>query len=131
MLNQLFGRDTQDETYALVVVEDDRDGVRSITKLLSEAGYAVRTTTCTEGVDLLGKDPLPNGLIIDARESDMSVQEFVEKARVRFGRTALPPVLLLATSENGESLANLLEVDDYIPEPFDTDNLLERVQQLV
>jgi two-component system, OmpR family, response regulator MprA len=132
MLNQLFGTDKPDETYALVVVEDEPGADQSLSKRLSEAGYVVRATTCREeGVDLLGQEPLPKGLIIDVTSTNMSAQEFVEKARVRYGHTGLPPVLLLADTQDGETLANLIEVDDYVPKPFETENLLQRVKQLV
>jgi DNA-binding response OmpR family regulator len=61
----------------------------------------------------------------------MDGQQFIAQLRIRFGRTDLPPVLMLTAAPDGEAAANLLHVEDYLPKTFDNDDLLEHIGNLL
>jgi DNA-binding response OmpR family regulator len=69
--------------------------------------------------------------IVDFNLPDMNGQQFIEQVRLRFGRADVPPVLLLTAAQGGEAAANHLQVEDYLPKPFDNDDLLIHIGGLL
>jgi CheY-like chemotaxis protein len=131
MLKGLFGR-KEIADRSLLVVDDDPAVRQMLVQILQQEGYTVKTASSgREALRALEQGTLPNALILDLMMPDMRGDEFLEKARIRFGRDRLPPVLFLTGSKEGESRANVLEAEDYLPKPFDSENLVRRVRHLV
>lgn len=131
MLKGLFNRKHSTDR-SLLVVDDDASVRQMLVQILQDEGYAVQTASNgREALRILEQGSFPNAMILDLMMPDMKGDEFLEKARIRFGRHKLPPVLFLTGSKEGEARANTLEADDYLPKPFDSDSLLRHVRRLV
>ncbi len=132
MLRRFRARPQPGSEYSVVVVEDDLPISRAIAELLTDEGYVVNTAgTAEEALKLLESIPMPDAFVVDYMLPDMNGSQFIESIRVRFGRSKLPPVLMLTASKEGESIANTLQLEDYLPKPFDNDNLLNHVANLI
>ncbi len=128
----LFSNQKKTSDYTVLVVEDDQPIRETIIENLREEGYlVVSAMNGEEALKVLDSIPMPAAFIVDLIMPEMSGDEFVARARVRFGRTGLPPVLLLTAARHGETTANVIEVEDYMPKPFDIGELLEHVWSLI
>jgi CheY-like chemotaxis protein len=132
MVRRLFSRPQPGTNYSVVVVEDDLPILQVITELLQDDGYTVNAaSTGEEALKLLESIPMPNVFVVDYMLPDMNGRQFIESIRVRFGQSKLPPVLMLTASKEGESIANALQLNDYLPKPFDNHDLLDHIGKLV
>jgi CheY-like chemotaxis protein len=131
-VNRIFGKKEKAPASSVLFVDDDAALTVFIVKLLADEAYNVHTANSgEEALQLLEHIALPDVFIVDFTLPDMNGQQFVEQIRLRFGRTDLPPVLLLTAALEGEAAANQLQVEDYLPKPFDNDDLLEHIANLL
>lgn len=114
----------------ILIAEDDRAVRESLGRALRLEGYAV--DTATNGADALAA--------ISAREPDlvlldvsMPVVDGLTVARVlRAEGNRVPILMLTARTETRDRVAGLdAGADDYLPKPFDLDELLARVRALL
>jgi DNA-binding response OmpR family regulator len=133
MFKRLFSNDKNPSDYRIVVIDDDEAIRQMVTDILAEEGYQVFTAyNGDEAIRLLDElSPSPDVLVVDLVMPGMDGREFIERARVRFGRGSLPPIMLLTGAKQGEREANVLEIDDYLPKPFEQDHLLQHVYNLI
>ena len=132
MLQRLFSNNKGASAYTILVIDDDQPVREAIMDNLQEEGYAV---VCAmngeEALRVLDEMPLPAAMIVDLMMPEMDGREFVARARVRYGHNTLPPILLLTAARHGEVTANVIDVDDYMPKPFDVDDLLHHLSNLI
>jgi len=132
MFKRLFSNSKKTSDYCVLVVDDDQPVRQTIVDMLEDEGYMVKSALNGEdALKILDQVPMPDALIVDLMMPEMDGQEFIERGRVRFGRSTFPPSLLLTAARHGEVTANLMEVDDYLPKPFQQDDLLEHVWNLI
>ena len=132
MLKRLFSNNKRTSDYYVLVIDDDQPVRQIIVDILEDDGYIVKSALSgEEALKMLDLAPLPDALIVDLMMPEMNGQEFIERGRVRFGRNHFPPSLLLTAARHGETTANIIEVDDYLPKPFDHDILLQHVWNLI
>jgi two-component system response regulator ArlR len=116
----------------VLVVEDDRP-LRSLLQELLEEEYSVEISATAQagltrleagGVDLL---------LLDLRLSDLDGQELCRRVRAReakaWAEPHLPIVVLTAAADEAVREACFAAgADDYLPKPFDIDDLLGRIR---
>ncbi len=131
VLKRLFKNNKSAADYSVMVIDDDPSTSLLIVGLLEDEGYTVHVAhNGGEALKLLSQIPLPDVFVIDLIMPDMDGKEFIEKARVRLGRSMFPPSLLLTAASNGESIANDIEVSDFLPKPFQGDDLVRHIREL-
>ncbi len=132
MLNRLFNKQESEAAYTVCIVNDDAATVQRMLTLFQEQGYIVHCASSgEEALQLLDEVSLPDVLVVDLSMPGMNAQQFIENARVRFGRTALPPILLISDTPDAEATAKTLGIEDFLPRPFDGPALLDHVKRLV
>jgi len=132
MFKGLFKTRNTSSDYTIVLVDDDEAIRDLITTLLEDEGYKLLTASnAQEALHILDQDHSPDLLITDLGMPKMDGQELLARARVRFGRTGMPPVLILSANQGGEGIANNLEVTDYLAKPFDIEDLLQHIRSLL
>jgi DNA-binding NarL/FixJ family response regulator len=116
-----------------VLVVDDDDGCRDlISDLLKRRGYTVREAT--EGAEALAsarKEP-PSLVLLEVHLPGMSGYDVCREFRAEFGEHL--PILFISgkRTDPSDRVAGLrLGGDDYIVKPFDSDELLARVDRFV
>ena len=132
MFKKLFSGRKDVAQYAIFVLTNEESIIQKIVGTLQEVGYQVQAATSAQAaMELLDQPPFPDLLILDFGMPDMDTSEFLGTIRQRFGRIDLPPVLLLASDTAGEAAANQLQVESYLQKPFDNDQLLAHVLELL
>ena len=132
MLKRLFGNNKKSSDYRIMVVDDDQPVRQTIVDILEDEGFhVIAAHSGDEALRMLDQADLPDAIIVDLMMPIMDGQEFIRRSRVRFGRTTFCPILLLTAARHGEQTANDIEVDDYLPKPFDQDTLLRCVSKLI
>jgi DNA-binding response OmpR family regulator len=112
----------------VLVVDDEPDIVDFLTTVLQDEGYA--TESARDGVEALAKleQTHPSLLILDLMMPRMSGFEVLGELRRRAGQR--PSVIVLSAKSTHQDILEALEkgADDFIPKPFDLEDLLLRVR---
>jgi len=115
---------------SVLVVEDDPDLLAVLPRILSTAGYSVRTAT--DGEDGLNKvlDDAPALAILDVGLPKLSGYELARELRSRGYQF---PVLMLTARVTVDDKVSGLDAgaDDYLAKPFEYAELLARVKALL
>ena len=114
----------------VLVVEDDRDLRRFLSKALREEGYgAVEAESGDRALDR-ALDARYSCIILDVMLPGRDGFDVVTELRTR---GVFTPVLMLTAKDEVESRVRGLEVgaDDYLTKPFDLSELLARVHALI
>ena len=106
----------------LLVAEDDRAVRESLVRALELEGYRVTATSNgAECLDAVARDE-PAALLLDVTVCRV----------VRAEGNRLPILMLTARTETSDRVAGLdVGADDYLPKPYDLDELLARLRALL
>src|SRR5258708_1970318 len=111
----------------ILVVEDDRDLLRSLDHILTEEGYAVTTTPEGSKALLLVKKIKPDLVMLDIGLPDISGESICKEIK-KFD-TQTPVIMLTGHDKTDDVVRGLnLGADDYITKPFVADELLARIK---
>ena len=113
-------------TAHILVVEDDPDINRLLCKILQNNGYDVRPAFSGSEAMLWAEKYEYDLVLLDLMLPGLSGEEFI--ARIRGQRTM--PILVLSAKVGVEDRVNVLRLgaDDFIPKPFDNNEVLARVE---
>jgi two-component system response regulator TctD len=113
----------------LLLIEDDPGLRNALARSLSKAG--MRVDTCADGVQALGawKSLKPDAVVLDLNLPGMDGLDVLRAGR-EAGLTT-PVVILTARGTVGDKVFGLnAGADDYLPKPFDLDELEARLRAL-
>ena len=113
----------------LLLVEDDASMRATLERALSRRG--MRITTCGDGAQALARwrECAPDVVLLDLSLPGLDGLEVLEQARRGGLRT--PVLVLTARGTVGDRILGLnAGADDYLPKPFDLDELEARVRAL-
>jgi len=112
----------------VLVVEDDGDIASLLTDILETEGY--EPVAIADARDLDGKlEPRPHLVVLDLRLTRGGAEEIIVALRKRgLGDV---PVLLLSAAGDLADRARELGVTSYLEKPFELDDLLVIVRQLI
>jgi two-component system, OmpR family, response regulator len=114
----------------LLVVEDDPDLNRQLTKALVEAGYAVDSSGDGEDGHFLGDSEPYDAIVLDLGLPKRDGISVLEQWR-RDGRK-MPVLILTARDRWSEKVAGMdAGADDYLTKPFNMEELLARIRALL
>ena len=130
-------RERSTDTYHILLAEDDREMRALLARVMRLSGYVV--TECTDGWHLLSKigsfflssDRLCVDLIIsDIRMPGVSGMDILVGTQKNEG---FPPVILITAfpDEDVEELSRRLGAVAIFAKPFDIDDLLDAVRQVI
>lgn len=122
-----------------MIVDDTKDTVEMIEKLLKSEGYD--TITAFNGKEALEKlrslkdDQKPDLILLDMFMPEMSGREVCETIRAEKDPSLKNIKIAFFTvanfKEHGKQILNDLKVLDYITKPFDVDDLLNRLRNML
>ncbi len=114
----------------ILVVDDDRAIRESLDRALALEGY--RVVTATDGalaLDLIAAET-PDVVVLDLMMPNVDGLTVCRRLRARRDRT--PILMLTARTETSDRVSGLdAGADDYLPKPFDLDELLARIRALL
>ncbi len=119
-----------------MIVDDTRDTVELVEKLLKSEGYTtIIAFNGKEALDTLRSlkaDGRPDLILLDMFMPEMSGREVCETIRADKDQSLRDIKIAFFTvanfKEHGKQILNDLKVNDYITKPFDVDDLLKRVR---
>ena len=117
-------------TATILVVEDSRDVLALIERMLTSNGFAVQRAYDGESGLAMALDVDPDLVILDIGLPKRSGLDVAAELRKRAFRA---PVLMLTARDTVSDKVTGLDAgaDDYLAKPFDTDELLARVKALL
>jgi two-component system response regulator MprA len=121
---------TDNERARILVAEDDRAVRESLVRALQLEGYTVvATANGGEALEAI-RQATPHVLLLDV---SMPVVDGLTVCRVlRSEGNQLPVLMLTARTETSDRVAGLdAGADDYLPKPYDLDELLARLRALL
>lgn len=113
--------------HKILIVEDDKNISGYLDESLKEAGY--RTKVTSDGAVALNyiKETPPDLILLDLGIESISGETVCTE--VKKSHPELPIIILTAKDSKKEIVHGLdLGTDDYLPKPFDTDELLARIR---
>lgn len=119
-----------DGTPSVLVVEDDRDLLSVLQRILSGEGFKVRSAQDGEAGLLEALDHAPDLVILDIGLPRKNGVEVARELRARGFRA--PMLMLTARTSVSDKVSGLdAGADDYLPKPFEFAELLARVKALL
>jgi CheY-like chemotaxis protein len=123
----------------IMIVDDTKDTVEMIEKLLISEGYTtIVAFNGKEALDTLrglSVDKRPHLILLDMFMPEMSGREVCETIRAEKdpGLNGIKIAFFTVANfkEHGKQILNELKVLDYITKPFDVDDLLNRVRNML
>lgn len=114
------------ETCHILVVEDDQDINRLLCRILQGGGYDVRPAFSGSEAVLWAEQYDYDLVLLDLMLPGLTGEEFIAQMR----RKKTMPILVLSAKAGLEDRVNVLRLgaDDFIPKPFDNDEVLARVE---
>ena len=113
----------------VLIVEDDPAIQDVIKMMLEEGGYETATTRDAASIKGL-KDNLPHLLLLDLSLSGMDGQDICKflKARPPFRDI---PIVLVSARRDLEKIAREVGANDFLAKPFEMNDLLDKVANLI
>lgn len=113
----------------IVLVDDDRNILASISMALEAEGFKVRTyTDSTQALDGLSRDPADLA-VLDIKMPRLDGIELLSRLRKK---SELPVIFLTSKDEEVDELLGLrVGADDYIRKPFSQRLLIERIRAVL
>lgn len=114
------------EQYSILVVDDDREIVRSLGKLLELEGYRVLTAfNGMEALDRLETDTA-HLILLDVMMPQLNGLSALMRIRQKHN---IPVIILSAKTEESDKVSGLtMGADDYVTKPYNTAELMARVR---
>jgi CheY-like chemotaxis protein len=119
---------TDESSAQILIVEDDAEVLEAMSEALTEEGYAVATAkNGQEALDYLERSRAPDLIILDLTMPVMDGREFLERRRARADISAIPVMIVSATSD-ARLVTQGVEV---LRKPVDLGVLLDNIARLV
>ena len=114
------------ESYNILVVDDDREIVRSLAKLLEVEGYQVyKAYHGLEALDILMERQI-HLILLDVMMPKLNGISALMKIREK---NNIPVIMLSAKTEESDKVLGLsMGADDYVTKPYNTAELMARVK---
>jgi len=114
----------------ILIVDDDPHAVEILTRMLEREGYECRSALRgAAALDLLAEEAA-DAILLDVMMPEMD--GFALCQAIRLDNEKVPILFLTAKSASGDRVAGLkLGADDYLTKPFNLEELLLRVQNLL
>ena len=115
----------------ILIVDDDLDALRSLEQVLTTAGYNnVHVTTDPRAVVAMHREHDFDAILLDVLMPNMDGFEVMESLKP-FERDGYLPVLALTAESGHRTRALRFGAKDFLRKPFDPEELLLRVRNLV
>ena len=116
----------------ILIVDDEPAILESLQYLLEYEGYAVKTTPKGDIVMNMSEtnNSYPRLIILDMFLSGSDGRDIVRKLKLS-PQTHDIPVMMISAYPNANREAEMVGADDFIPKPFEMNDLLGKVRKFI
>ncbi|HEY3994012.1 MAG TPA: response regulator [Ktedonobacteraceae bacterium] len=111
----------------VLLAEDDAGIVEAMKLMLEDEGYKVETALSRADIEKFSQN-LPSVLVLDIWMSGEDGREICKYLKSQEMTKHLPVILFSATKDI-QRIAQEVGADDFLPKPFDIDDLLKKVER--
>ncbi len=116
----------------IVLVDDDRNILTSVSMALEAEGYEVRAYTDGDEAQRGIAQRPPDLAVLDIKMPRLNGMELLQRLRQNTNTATLPVIFLTSKDEEVDEIMGLrMGADDYITKPFSQRLLLERIRALL
>ena len=112
----------------VLIIDDDEGIVHAVSLFLEESGYAVESILRGEAAYDKVRSCLPDIIIIDVLMSGTDGREIAKKLK-KDTTTKLIPIIMMSAHPAAEKGVEEAGVEDFLAKPFDTDDLLHKIEK--
>ncbi len=122
-----------EEKVRVLVVDDDPSLLKLVGLLIQRAGMEpIFAENAREAVQALGKEPLPEIVLLDLMLPDVSGIEFLRQMREREMFDELPVIILSALADPDQIREGLdTGADRYLTKPYLANNLIKTIEEVL
>ncbi len=122
-----------EEKVRVLVVDDDPSLLKLVGLLIQRAGMEpIFAGNAREAVQVLGKEPLPEVVLLDLMLPDISGIEFLRQMRERDMFDELPVIILSALADPDQIREGLdTGADRYLTKPYLANNLIKTIEDVL
>jgi DNA-binding response OmpR family regulator len=114
----------------ILVADDDVGILEALDMIFSDAGYAVKVAPNGQVALDLVHQSLPDLILLDLMMPIATGWDVMREVRAD-PRSKDVPVIILSADHNVAKKAAALQADDYCAKPFDVDEVVTKVEQLL
>lgn len=112
----------------IIIIDDDQDARKLLQFILASHGFAVEAYSDGNGLDVLNP-PYPDIYLIDINLGNTSGLELCAYLK-KHKQTEHIPVIITSSNTDIIPLAQEACADDTLPKPFDSKELIHKINQL-
>ncbi|WP_312089783.1 response regulator [Chryseobacterium sp.] len=114
-----------------IFIVEDETGIRdALQLLLSFENYDVKSFSTAALFNSRDKSVVPNIFILDVKLPDGLGTDLCNQIK-QDPLTADIPVMIISAHAKAEQVTNSCEADEFIPKPFDIDDVLVKIKNLI
>ncbi len=114
-------------TKKILVIDDDTVILQGIMMVLRDAGYEVDSSVHGEVAQKKAREYKPDLIILDVMLSGVDGRTLLKGFKDKKA-TKKVPIIMISASEDVEKDVYKFGADDFIPKPFNTEQLLDTIQ---
>jgi len=114
----------------IIICDDDEGIIDVLEMILEEVGHTVISVNDSLKVQDLIQKEQPDLLILDLWMPRLSGQEVLRQLRNNSGHDQLQ-VIVISASRDGEQIATAAGANQFIAKPFDLENILDSVNEML
>lgn len=118
------------EPKKILLADDEQQLALAVKIRLQSRGYQVATASDGQQALALAAKERPDLVILDVLMPVMDGYSCLRELNTRFGRGAIP-VIILTARDRMKDLFELEGIEDYIIKPFDHEDLLVRIDRVL
>jgi DNA-binding response OmpR family regulator len=111
----------------ILVIDDDPVILQGIMIVLKDAGYVVESSTRGDVACKKAIDCKPDLIVLDVMLIGIDGRTLVKELRSK-KETKKIPIVMISASENVEKDVYKYGADDFIPKPFNSEQLLDTIE---
>ena len=114
----------------VLVIDDDQAILDAVRLVLERAGYDVQSSTSGQGLSEIGKEQMPDLILLDILLSGEDGRELCVQLKQR-EETRHIPVILCSAHFSGDIITYLTGASTFLPKPFHARELVETVKHFL
>lgn len=112
----------------VLICDDDEDILELMKIMLEDSGYDVSTSTSGKGIQEQSKKFRPDVLILDLWMPEVDGKDVTHLLKAN-RETKNIPIVVVSALTNCEKMAKEIGADDFLPKPFNMEDLIKKVKK--